>query len=86
MARALPSALASFDTLVYQGKIPSSIQIHPFFSGASLTALSKKEGGIRPIAVGCILCRPDAIVSGSMQCEGETVDLLVPCQLGYGAC
>ena len=51
---ALTSALARFVSLVLEGKIP--LTIRPFFFGASLTALTK-EGGVRPIAVGCTLRR-----------------------------
>lgn len=40
---ALLSALAQFVSLVLAGKTPLSII--PFFFGASLTALTKKEGG-----------------------------------------
>ena len=29
----------------------------PFFFGATLTTLNKKDGGVRPIAVGCSLRR-----------------------------
>ena len=31
--------------------------ILPLFFGASLTALNKKEGGVRPISAGCTLRR-----------------------------
>ena len=46
---ALLSALVSFVELVLNGDTPTSIG--PFFFGANLTALCKKGGGIRPIAV-----------------------------------
>ena len=77
---ALTSALARFVNLVLEGKTP--LTIHPFFLGASLTALTKKEGGVRPIAVGCTLCRFIAKVAGS-KVRDEMIDLLAPRQLGY---
>ena len=46
-------ALTSFFQLVLEGRSPTSIQ--PFFFGAYLTTLPKKQGGIRPIAVGWTL-------------------------------
>ena len=52
---ALIKALASFVSLIILGKTPD--HICPFFFGASLIALSKKNGGIHPIAVGCTLRR-----------------------------
>jgi len=46
----LLEALTSFVSLVIEGKVPTSFC--PIFYGASLTALRKKCGGIRPVAVG----------------------------------
>jgi hypothetical protein len=37
------------------GSVPT--EIYPIIYGASLCALKKKDGGIRPIAVGCTLRR-----------------------------
>ena len=53
--RALISALAWFITLVLQGK--TSPPIHLLFFGARLIALAKRKGGVRPIAMECILHR-----------------------------
>lgn len=55
----------------------------PFFFGASLVALSKTDGGVGPIAVGCTLRRLVAkCASGSIgSAMGE---LLSPLQVGYG--
>ena len=77
----LLTALAAFVTLVLEGRTPSSVC--PFFFGASLIALGKKEGGIRPIAVGYTLRRLVAKVAGSrvMAAMGA---LLAPIQLEYG--
>ena len=55
----------------------------PYFFGANLTALQKKNGDIRPIAVGCTLHRLAAKVAGSKVME-EMGELLAPRQLGYG--
>ena len=79
--RALTSALAWFATLVFQGKTPPSIR--PLFFGASLTALTKKDSGVRPIAVGCTLCCLAAKVA-SFKVRDEMAALLAPHQLGYG--
>ena len=49
------SALVLFVELVLNGDTPTSIR--PLSFGANLTALRKKGGGVRPIAVGCTLRR-----------------------------
>ena len=61
--QALLPALTSFVKLILEGRTPSSIA--PFFFGAKLTALQKKDGGVRPIAVGNTLRRLAAKVAGS---------------------
>lgn len=48
-------ALTAFTNLVLKGTVP--IEIWPSLFGVSLTALTKKDGGTRPIAVGCTLRR-----------------------------
>ncbi len=60
----LINCLTSFCNVVLDGKIPPAIQ--PVFCGASLFALSKKTGGIRPIAVGCTLRRLVAKVAARL--------------------
>ena len=75
----LLSALASFFTLLLEGKTP--LPIHPFFFGATLIALEKKGGG--PIAVGCTLRRLVAKIAGFRVLE-DMATLLAPRQLGYG--
>ena len=67
--------------MVLQGKTPTSIR--PFFFGASLTALTKKEGGIRPIAVGCTLRRLAAKLV-DFRTRDKMEAPLAPSQLGYG--
>ena len=74
-------SLASFCTLVMEGRVPSTIR--PFFFGASLVALEKKSGGVRPIAVGCTLRRLVAKIAGYMVSE-DMAELFSPRQLGYG--
>ena len=48
-AKSLLPTLVAFVSLVLNGECPKSISL--FFFGANLTALRKKNGGIRPIAV-----------------------------------
>ena len=62
------NALTSFVSLVFNGNVPE--EVHPLFFGARLTALSKKNGGVRPIAVGCTLrCLVAKVVSGLVSAE-----------------
>ena len=81
VGRTLLSVLASFITMVLAGKTP--LLIRPLFFGATLVALRKKEGGIRPIAVGCTLRRLAAKVIGEKLWD-DMCNLLAPAQLGYG--
>ena len=74
-------SLASFCALVMEGRVPAIVRT--FFFGAALVALEKKSGGMRPIAVGCTLCRLVAKISGKMV-VGAVAELLSPRQLGYG--
>ena len=78
---ALLRALTSLTNIILQGKIPRAVC--PFFFGASLVALEKKEGGVRPIAVGCTLRRLAAKTASSHIMEAMGA-LLAPRQLGYG--
>ena len=78
---ALLCALVPFIELVLSGNTPVSIR--SFFFGANLIALQKKDGGIRPIAVGCTLRRLAAKVAG-MKVVDQMATLLAPRQLGYG--
>ena len=80
-SEALLRALVPFIELVLSGNTP--ISIRPFFFGANLIALQKKDGGIRPIAVGCTLWRLAAKVAG-MKVVDQMATLLAPRQLGYG--
>ena len=51
----LLESLTKFVNFVLKDQIPENIR--PIFFGANLCALSKKDGGIRPIAVGTTLRR-----------------------------
>ena len=74
-------ALTSFCTLVLRGDVPA--EVRPLFFGASLVALRKKAGGVRPIAFGCTLRRLVGKVASRMV-RDEMEPLLSPKQLGYG--
>ena len=80
-AQSLGTALASILSLILEGKVPHPVR--PFLFGASLTALVKKGGGIRPIAVGSTLQRLAAKVAGG-RVKSDAVKLLMPHLLGYG--
>jgi len=77
----LLTALASFSTLVLEGK--TSPAIRPFLFGATLVALDKNGGGVRPIAIGCTLHRLVAKIAGA-KVVNNVSNLLTPRQLGYG--
>ena len=79
--QALLSSLTLFIKLVLEGDVPVSAR--PYFFGANLVALGKKDGGVRPIPVGCTLRRLVAKVAGRGVME-EMGALLSPRQLGYG--
>ncbi|CAG9136919.1 unnamed protein product [Plutella xylostella] len=60
-----------------------NLEVCPYLYGASLCALSKSDGGIRPIAVGSVFRRLVAKVGGRAV-KSEMSVLLQPHQLGYG--
>ena len=77
----LIDSLTTFVNLVLAGKTPESVR--PVFFGASLLAFNKKDGGVRPIAVGHTLRRLVAKVACRVYtnlCTGY----LKPRQLGVG--
>ena len=78
---ALLGALTSFTNLVLAGDTP--IPARKIFWGASLIALNKKDGGVRPIAVGCTLRRLIA-KTASLRVLERMGSMLAPLQLGYG--
>jgi hypothetical protein len=74
-------SLQNFINFLLEGKIPDSVR--PLFFGASLLALQKKDGGVRPIAVGNVWRR---LVS-KIICNRITPVIstrLSPHQLGVG--
>jgi hypothetical protein len=77
----LIDTLTVFTNIVLDGRVPAVIK--PFFCGASLFALSKKDGGIRPIAVGCTLRRLVAKIAVN-HVNAEAATILAPHQLGVG--
>jgi hypothetical protein len=62
-----------------EGRCPASIQ--PYLFGGRLLALSKKDGGVRPIAVGAVWRRL-AAKCANVYAVGRCKDLLEPRQLG----
>ena len=77
----LLSALTALVNIILQGKVPRTVR--PLFFGANLTALTKKDGGVRPIAVGCTLRRLAAKLAG--RCVMDAMGELWPhANVGYG--
>ena len=73
--------LTAFMNLVVRGDVPSAVR--PLFFGANLLAFNKKEGGLRPIAVGNTLRRLSSkLASGAVM--PQAAELLMPMQLGCG--
>ena len=77
----LLQALTTFTNLILTGDTPLDIRL--VFFVASLTALNKKGGYVRPIAVGCTLRRLVA-KTASTAIMKRLGSLLAPLQLGYG--
>lgn len=80
-AGALCASLADFANLVLAGGVPAAVR--PVFFGASLLAFSKKDGGIRPIAVGLTLRRLVSKMAATRALAG-CIAILAPRQLGVG--
>ena len=76
----LLGSLTEFVNLVLGGEVPEFAR--SVFYGASLTALGKKDGGVRPIAVGSTLRRLATKV-GAKPLSSKIGDNLRPSQLGY---
>ena len=74
-------ALSLFITHILEGR--TSTFVRQVFFGANLIALRKKEGGVRPIAIGQTLRRLVAKCAGS-RVVGAISTTLAPQQLGYG--
>ena len=77
----LLKAFTSLVNVIHQGKTPKAVR--SLFFGANLTVLTKKHGGVRPIAVGRTLCRFAAKVAGTHITDAMGA-LLAPRQLRYG--
>ena len=75
------SAVLDVVNLLARGEAPTSIA--PYLCGAILLALKKKDGGIRPIAVGEILRRLVAKCLCRLSSQ-KAASLLVPLQVGVG--
>ena len=75
------SSLSAFVSHVLNGSTP--IPLRPLFFGARLVALTKKDGGVRPIAVGSTLRRLVAKVAAHFVLD-DMISLLAPRQLGFG--
>jgi len=74
-------SIKRFTSLVINSGVPE--EIRPVFFGASLTALKKKSGGIRPIAVGNVWRRLAGKVLVS-RIIPKLIPFLSPHQLGAG--
>jgi len=77
----LCEVLAGFVNLVISGGVP--LEVRPHFFGATLLPFSKKEGGVRPIAVGLTLRRVVAKAAGAVA-SSVCTSILSPLQLGVG--
>ena len=77
----LVNCLTEFSNVCLAGQVPQSIC--PIFFGASLCALNKKDGGLRPIAVGCTLRRLVAKTASRLVLD-KMAAKMVPIQLGFG--
>jgi len=77
----LLTRLAYFTNTVLSGKVP--IAVRPVFCGVSLRVLSKKDGGIRLIVVGCTLRRLVAMMTCSAVLD-RVAQRLTSLQLGFG--
>ena len=75
------SSLTLFISNLAAGQAPASVV--PHLCGASLTALTKPSGGLRPIAVGEVLRRLTSKCL-SFSLSAEAAQVLSPLQLGVG--
>ena len=78
---ALLGAITDFVNMLLEGRVP--VSVCPILFGGSLIAISKKSGGIRPIAIGYLWRR----LAGKVACHRvseQAAALLAPRQLGFG--
>ena len=81
-AIALLDALADFcNSIIFKGQVPQ--WMCPMFYSATLIALSKKDGGVRPIAIGMTLRRLAAKVAMT-KLRDTCKAFFQPHQLGVG--
>ena len=73
------SSLTNIVNKMNQGNVPS--EIRPFLFAATLHAATKKQGGVRPIAIGDVYCRLVSKCLASLVAE-EAVFAFCPFQLG----
>ena len=78
---ALLTLITNFINLLLSGRCPDNVR--PFLFGGNLTALTKKDGGVRPIAVGCVFRRL-ASKCANLFASSAVADYLAPRQLGVG--
>ena len=77
----LLQAITDFINMMLEGRTPD--RVRPIIFGASLLALTKRCGGVRPIAVGYVWRR----LASKVACQAVTpqsVALLAPRQVGFG--
>uniref|UniRef100_A0A8D8WSG0 Reverse transcriptase domain-containing protein n=1 Tax=Cacopsylla melanoneura TaxID=428564 RepID=A0A8D8WSG0_9HEMI len=79
--RKLLSSLTSLCNFLLAGKVNEAVC--PLLYGASLFALTKKDGGVRPIAVGSVIRRLVAKLS-CFSVKEEMAAHFLPHQLGFG--
>jgi hypothetical protein len=77
----LLAATTSFIHLIVAGGIPEAVK--PLFFGGRLIALSKKDGGVRPIVVGLTFRRLAAKIVNNHAVE-KFIPLFSPIQMGVG--
>ena len=81
-SRHLLVSLTSLCNLLLSGKVLQ--EVTPFLYGASLLALSKPDGGIRPIAIGCVYRRLTCKIAAAVVKSTCASEILSPHQLGVG--
>ena len=78
----LLQALTRFVNMVLEGRVAQPAR--HFFFGATLLALGKVDGGVRPIAVGCTLRRRLVAKCACNSLKQTMAALLALHQLGFG--
>ena len=81
-SRHLLSSLTNLCNLLLSGKVLQDVI--PSLYGASLLALTKPCGGIRPIAIGCVYRRLACKIAAAVVKSSSAPSILSPHQLGVG--